>query len=41
MIVLIKLFYAASIASLLVLLVAFGIRTFYEDRRRPSSRSHP
>jgi hypothetical protein len=34
-IVLIKLFYAASIASLLVLLVAFGVRTFYEGPQAP------
>ena len=41
MIVLIKLFYAASIASLLVLLVAFGIRTFYEGPQAPEFPQPP
>lgn len=35
MIVLIKLFYAAAIAALLVLFVAFGIRTFYSPPKAP------
>jgi hypothetical protein len=38
---LIKLFYAAAIAALLVLLVAFGIRTFYAAPKQPQFPEPP
>lgn len=35
MLLMLKLFYASAIATLLVLIVAFGIRTFYEPPQAP------